>query len=85
MKSQLGAGSIKLRGRFSKLLSCGCCDVKNFKPSYETRLAEKEIAKFDVSSFQSERIAKMAFDSVFSDVLHHETPQKRYQALLAAG
>ena len=37
------AGNVKLRGKLGKTLSCGCCDVRNLKPTYLTRLAKREI------------------------------------------
>ncbi len=37
------AGNVKLRGKLGKMLSCGCCDVQNFKPKYFWKLAEKEL------------------------------------------
>jgi hypothetical protein len=45
------AGNAKLRGKLCKMLSCGCCDVQNFKPEYFKRLAKKEArdSKSDLS------------------------------------
>jgi hypothetical protein len=36
-------GNVKLRGKLGKMLSCGCCDVWNFKPEYFKHLDELEI------------------------------------------
>lgn len=39
-------GNIKLRGKLSRMLSCQCCDVFNFKPSERVKEAKKEIRNF---------------------------------------
>jgi hypothetical protein len=36
------AGNAKLRGKKSCALSCGCCDVQNFKWDYFWKLALEE-------------------------------------------
>jgi hypothetical protein len=44
MKSYFrGAGGINLKGRKSHALSCGCCDMFNFKDKYFERLARSEM------------------------------------------
>lgn len=44
-------GNVKLRGKLGKTLSCGCCDVWNFKSEYFKKLDELEIrnSKSDLS------------------------------------
>lgn len=42
------AGQVKLRGKKSCVLSCGCCDVRNFKDDYDDLLAEREIQEFKI-------------------------------------
>ena len=41
------AGNIKLNGKKSRVLSCKCCDVFNFKEDYSNSLAEKEIKEYE--------------------------------------
>jgi hypothetical protein len=36
-------GNVKLRGKSTKMLSCGCCDVVNFKRRERVKEAEREI------------------------------------------
>ena len=45
MKSLPGgvAGNVKLRGKISASMNCGCCDMVNFKKSERDKEAKKEI------------------------------------------
>jgi hypothetical protein len=42
----LKAGNLKLRGKLSRLMGCGCCVAQNFKPTEEVKLAEQEIHNY---------------------------------------
>lgn len=42
MKSHRNAGQIKLRGKRSKALSCGCCDVRDLRFEYFQRLDRQD-------------------------------------------
>ena len=45
-------GNIKLHGKISKTLSCGCCDVFNFKNSERWKEAANEIKYLESDSSQ---------------------------------
>lgn len=49
------AGNAKLRGKLGKVLSCGCCDLHNFKPQYRWQQAGTEIKNFNARPIAAER------------------------------
>lgn len=42
-----GAGNINLHGKKYKRLSCGCCDVVDFRDEYTLKLHEQEMRIVD--------------------------------------
>ena len=42
-KSHKWAGRVNLKGKKSKLLSCGCCEITNLKCKEEDKRIKKEI------------------------------------------
>ena len=45
MKSHLRAGQFKLRGKKSKTLPCGCCDVTDLREKYAKQIEHKDTAE----------------------------------------
>lgn len=41
------AGNVKCRGKIEKMLSCGCCNMKNFKWTERVKEAIKQIKNYD--------------------------------------
>lgn len=39
-------GNVKMRGKLTKILSCKCCDMVNFKPQERVKEAKKEIKEY---------------------------------------
>lgn len=59
MKSHIRAGQFKLRGKKEKVLSCGCCVVRDLRDSHDKRNVRKDI--------------EYALDDVLNDVLGRRT------------
>lgn len=44
------AGNIKMRGKKTRMYSCGCCDAVNFKWDYRKKMDNKEIREAKINA-----------------------------------
>lgn len=52
MKSRWDAGQFKLRGKKTRMLTCKCCTIEDFRDDYMDKQAEKEISELDEESIK---------------------------------
>lgn len=69
-RSPLAAGQVKLRGKISKMLSCGCCDVFDFRGKFFNHFWKKEAEKQADLEMKSRAIDRRpTWDEKFQDTV----------------
>ena len=57
--THLGAGNVNLRGKKSKMMACGCCDVIDFRDEYETTRSAREELSLGLDDIEIGNVAEM--------------------------